>query len=70
MEKGDWDTTSNEKTVESGSKKRADGLTETQITTTTKHSAPHTKTQKSTTKDRTLSNSEGKILEHENTTTR
>ena len=67
-EKGDLDTTTNQKTVESESRKRADGLTETQITTTTKHSGPHTKTQKSTTKDRRLANSEGKILEHEKTT--
>lgn len=67
-EKGDSDATTNQKTVESGSKKRADGLTETQITTTTKQSAPHSTPQKSTTKERTLTNSEGKILEHEKTT--
>lgn len=67
-ENGNSNTTGNEKVVKSGSKKRADGLTETELTTTTKHSAPDSKTQKSTTRERTLKNSEGKILEHEKTT--
>ncbi len=66
-EKGHAGTITNEKTVESASKKRADGLTETQITTTTKLTAPNMKTEKSTTKERTLENSEGKVLEHEKT---
>jgi hypothetical protein len=63
--KGDFDTTNSEKSVERGSTRRADGLAETHVTTTSQQSAPHMRTQKSTTKERTLRNAEGKVLEHE-----
>ena len=64
-EKGESDATTRENAIETESKKRADGLTETQVTTTTRRSAPNMKDQRSTTKERTLESSEGKILEHE-----
>jgi hypothetical protein len=65
--KGESDPTIREKAVEVETRKRADGKTETQKTTTVRRSAPNMKDQTSTTKERTVESSEGKILEHEKT---
>ena len=57
----------NERKVESETTKRADGMSETDTTTTTKHKAEG-KTRKNKTKEKTVRDADGNVVEHEKKT--